>query len=54
MNVYMVEWWCDREGKYHQEYYTSIQRLAFRVEMLESDVQNSCPEVSTVFVDNNP
>lgn len=52
MKVYMVEWWNERDGKYHQEYYTSIKRVAFRVEMLESDVPDSNPNVYTAFVDN--
>jgi hypothetical protein len=52
MKVYMIEWWDEQHFKHHQEYYTSINWVAYRVKMLD-DVPNSDPHVSTIVVNTD-
>jgi hypothetical protein len=53
MKVYMIEWWDQEHFKHHQEYYTSINWVSYRVKMLEEAVPASDPHVSTIVVNTD-
>jgi hypothetical protein len=47
MQFFMLEWWDQVNGKYHQEYYQTFEGLSARFIMLRDDVPGSGPEVTT-------
>lgn len=51
MNIFCVEWWDDLGTKYTQEYFKCPGRAGMRAQMLQQDVAESDPQISTIFVD---
>lgn len=53
MKMFMIEWWDAKQEKYHQEYYLQTKMAFQRFLMLEQDVRDSNPEITTQYLDNS-
>ena len=53
MRMFMIEWWCEVQQKYMQEYYLQSKPAFNRFIMLEQMVKDSRPEISTLFLDDS-
>lgn len=51
MNIYCVEWWYEREGKYEQEYFQCPIRAGQRTNMLIQDKVTDHVDLTTIHVD---
>ena len=49
----MIEWWDTKQEKYHQEFYLQTKMAFRRFLMLEQDVRDSNPEITTKYLDNS-
>jgi hypothetical protein len=48
MKFFCIEWWDASQSKYHQEYFKSISLAFDRYVMLERDIPEANPDISTL------
>lgn len=51
MKFFMIEWWDNRQSKYHQEYFMAMEMASARFVMLRDDVPESNPAIETLHME---